>query len=166
MEAEVGTIAKSSGQIAFEAYNESKGGKTWDGKPIPPWGDVGDEVRNGWEAAAFAVVKNIASSTGVASFGSTESITGEAKPRVKVGSLVHYVLSSPLDKCREDAHGRHVPAVVVRVWNETRVNLQVLIDGLNDFDDGRTTLWVTSAMFGEINKERGTHDTQTWHWPE
>lgn len=47
---------KSYGQIAFEAYNESKGGKTYDGKPIPPWGEVGDEVRKAWDAAADAVI--------------------------------------------------------------------------------------------------------------
>ena len=40
------------GQIAFEAYNEKKGGKTYDGKPIPPWSEVGDEVRGAWEFAA------------------------------------------------------------------------------------------------------------------
>jgi hypothetical protein len=46
---------KSLGQIAFEAYNEAKGGVTYDGKPIPPWEDVGDAVRSAWEAAARAV---------------------------------------------------------------------------------------------------------------
>lgn len=51
---------KSPGQIAFEAYNESKGGLTYDGKPIPPWsaleGATGDAVRLGWEVAAKAVI--------------------------------------------------------------------------------------------------------------
>lgn len=47
------------GQIAFEAYNESKGGVTYDGKPIPPWSDVGDAVRAGWEAAASAVAAHL-----------------------------------------------------------------------------------------------------------
>jgi len=47
---------KSYGQIAFEAYNEAKGGLTWDGKPIPPWSDVGDAVRDGWDSAARAVL--------------------------------------------------------------------------------------------------------------
>lgn len=52
---------KSYGQIAFEAYNESKGGLTYDGKPIPPWdtlagSDVGEAVQRAWEAAAAAVL--------------------------------------------------------------------------------------------------------------
>lgn len=46
---------RTAGQVAFEAYNKQKGGKTWDGKDIPPWGKVGDEVQAGWNAAALAV---------------------------------------------------------------------------------------------------------------
>jgi hypothetical protein len=42
--------------MAFEAYNASRGGVTYDGKPIPPWGEVGDEVRAAWEASASAVM--------------------------------------------------------------------------------------------------------------
>tara|TARA_Y100000310_G_scaffold127207_1_gene126250 strand:- start:865 stop:1392 length:528 start_codon:yes stop_codon:yes gene_type:complete len=49
---------KSAGQNAFEAYNESKGGKTWDGKPIPPWSEVGGEVQAGWAAAANAAIEH------------------------------------------------------------------------------------------------------------
>lgn len=47
---------KSMGQRAFEAYNEAKGGRTYDGKPIPPWDAVGDDVRSAWERAAAVVV--------------------------------------------------------------------------------------------------------------
>ena len=50
---------KSPGQIGFEAYNESKGGLTYDGKPIPPWasleGATGEAVKQAWESAAIAV---------------------------------------------------------------------------------------------------------------
>lgn len=49
------TYGKSLGETAFDAYNESKGGKTHDGKDIPEWADLGDEVRAAWEAAANAV---------------------------------------------------------------------------------------------------------------
>ena len=52
---------KSDGQVAFEAYNESKGGLTYDGKPIPPWDTlsgnaVGESVQRAWEPAAPAVL--------------------------------------------------------------------------------------------------------------
>jgi len=56
-------MIKSPGQVAFEAYNESKGGLTWDGKPIPPWNEVGDPVRDGWEASANAVIQNLGEAT-------------------------------------------------------------------------------------------------------
>lgn len=36
---------RSIGQIAFESYNASKGGVTYDGRPIPPWDMVGAEVQ-------------------------------------------------------------------------------------------------------------------------
>lgn len=40
---------------AFAAYNQAAGGKTWDGKDIPPWEKVTEQVRNNWRAAARAV---------------------------------------------------------------------------------------------------------------
>ncbi len=49
-------MSRTPGQVAFEAYNESKGCKTWDGKDIPPWSEVGEAVQAGWVAAAEAVL--------------------------------------------------------------------------------------------------------------
>jgi hypothetical protein len=46
------------GQIAFEAYSKAMGGKTYDGKAIPWWSDLSEEVQAGWEAAAKAVARN------------------------------------------------------------------------------------------------------------
>lgn len=47
---------RTPGQIAFEAYNQSKGGLTYDGKPIPAWDTLSDEsgVKQAWEVAARA----------------------------------------------------------------------------------------------------------------
>ena len=39
---------KTFGQIAFEAYSESVGGKTWDGKEIPPYEDLPDPIKTAW----------------------------------------------------------------------------------------------------------------------
>ncbi len=53
---------KTPGQIAFEAYNDSKGGLTYDGKPIPPWHELsGDRaaVHRAWEAAAIAIANDL-----------------------------------------------------------------------------------------------------------
>lgn len=45
--------------VAFEAYGASTGGKTWDGKPIPPFDDVRvrtPHVAAAWEAAVVAIL--------------------------------------------------------------------------------------------------------------
>lgn len=52
----------SPGRIAFEAYSADRGGLTYDGKPIHPWGELpnGDAIRHAWEAAAAAVIASLA----------------------------------------------------------------------------------------------------------
>jgi hypothetical protein len=45
---------------AFNAYNEAAGGKTWDGRDIPPFSEVGEKVQNNWVEAILAVAKSIA----------------------------------------------------------------------------------------------------------
>lgn len=50
---------KTAGQVAFEAYNQARGGVTFDGRPIPAWDDLhGDKaaIQAAWEAAATAVI--------------------------------------------------------------------------------------------------------------
>ena len=49
----------TGGQIAFEAYNKSTGGKTFDGREIPTWDEVKESkphVCTAWEDAAMAVL--------------------------------------------------------------------------------------------------------------
>lgn len=52
---------KSVGQIAFEAYNA--GGKnpglTWDGKPVPTWEGLNDDVRAKWQAGAAGLLERV-----------------------------------------------------------------------------------------------------------
>ena len=43
----------------FAAYNRAAGGKTWDGKPIPPWEDTGDRVQANWIAAARLALRAV-----------------------------------------------------------------------------------------------------------
>lgn len=45
------------GRIAFNAYNQSKGGLTYDGKKIPPWKDLPPDVQLAWTASAKAVMQ-------------------------------------------------------------------------------------------------------------
>jgi hypothetical protein len=45
--------------IAFDAYNKQAGGKTWDGKDIPPFSEVGEKVQLNWCAAALAISEEV-----------------------------------------------------------------------------------------------------------
>lgn len=72
------------GQIAFEAYSKAKQGKTYDDKPIPHWNDVGQEVKQAWEAAARAVAK--ATDFGGAYIGGSVNVSGDFVGRDKRGS--------------------------------------------------------------------------------
>lgn len=47
--------SRSLGQIGFEAYWAFTNGKTFDGRDIPAWKDLGDSVRGAWEDGAQAV---------------------------------------------------------------------------------------------------------------
>ena len=44
------------GKIAWEAYAEAVGGTTFDDKPLPKWEDLGQRQKDGWGAAASAVL--------------------------------------------------------------------------------------------------------------
>lgn len=41
-------------RAAFRAYTDRAAGLTHDGRPIPDWDNVGDNVRSAWTAAATA----------------------------------------------------------------------------------------------------------------
>lgn len=141
-------------KAAFEAYSAEVGGKTWDGKPIPTWEALTDQVRAGWVAAATAAVEYV-----------TPSVSG--MPGLTEGRMVHFVMPD----------GQHRPAIVVLVWHVSGacpgyVNLQVFTDGTNDLssqgklhpdDVDRIAFgiwWRTSVCYSE-GKEPGT-----WHWIE
>lgn len=49
-----------AGRAAFEAYARAKAGVTYDGKPIPQWCDLSDDVRQAWRAAAAAAIEHAA----------------------------------------------------------------------------------------------------------
>jgi hypothetical protein len=50
---------RSLGEIGYAAYLKSSGGKTWDGKPCPPWSELGTEVRRHWAIAAWAIRRDL-----------------------------------------------------------------------------------------------------------
>ena len=49
-------VSEQLGKANFEAYNQSVGGVTYDGKKIPPWENLSEKVKAGWIAGALRVV--------------------------------------------------------------------------------------------------------------
>lgn len=47
-------------QEAFNAYGDKANWKTWDGKPMPHWDAVGDDVQGRWVAAIKRVFQVLA----------------------------------------------------------------------------------------------------------
>ena len=78
----------------------------------------------------------------------------EQKPTV--GRIVHYVAAKG-DKIQ--------PAMIVQVWSDTCVNLQVYRDGGNDRahdgHDDELSVWKTSV----VQNEEDHNAPNTWHWP-
>ena len=77
-----------------------------------------------------------------------------------IGRIVHFVQKKPA------GYGDalvHLPAIIVAVWGDTCVNLQVFTDGTNsDADETNRVKWVTSATLDE----EVAPQPRTWHWPE
>lgn len=80
-----------------------------------------------------------------------------------IGRIVHYVQKKPA------GYGEalvHLPAIIVAVWSDTSVNLQVFTDGSNSESGPNSNppsaKWITSASFDSSD----TPQPYTWHWPE
>lgn len=128
------------GQLAFEAYNASKGGVTFDGRPIPKWEALGEDVRTAWSAAATAVWTK-------AFIGVQPAEKKPVKPVPSLGRIVHFVM--------EDE--QHRPAIITQVWagNDYEVGLVVF-----DAADA-PALYRSPVEFDSDGKLVGS-----WHWPE
>lgn len=62
MSAGVGPDIAGLARVAFEAYGASTGGKTWDGKPIPPFDVIRERtphIAKAWEDAVAAVLSEL-----------------------------------------------------------------------------------------------------------
>ncbi len=75
-----------------------------------------------------------------------------------IGRIVHFVQKRPA------GYGDglvHLPAIIVAVFGDTCVNLQVFTDGTNsEADETNQVKWVTSATLDETE----TPQPRTWHW--
>jgi hypothetical protein len=71
-----------------------------------------------------------------------------------VGRIVHFTLDHGPNA------GQARPAMVVRVWNDTCVQLQVFMDGTNDGPEYTSGLrWCTSVHHA------AEPTAGRWHWP-
>lgn len=77
-----------------------------------------------------------------------------------IGRIVHYKTTesrrkamegNPANKGAYNNSQSVLPAIVVAVWSDTCVNLQVIVDG------HAGTMWVTSANLGD--------GEGNWNWP-
>lgn len=62
METTEDRIAYALGELAFDGYNRSTGGLTWDGKPVPTWATIQlskPGVCRAWACAALAMRERI-----------------------------------------------------------------------------------------------------------
>lgn len=44
-------------KVGYEAYAEFTGGKTFDGRDMPKWGNLPDKTKEAWLEAALAILE-------------------------------------------------------------------------------------------------------------
>ena len=81
-----------------------------------------------------------------------------------IGRIVHFVQKTHVYGVDKIVH---LPGIIVAVWGDTSVNLQVFTDGSNSEPDTvpngnhPSVKWITSVTYNEAGDEN-----YTWHWPE
>jgi hypothetical protein len=92
----------------------------------------------------------------------SETETAKA-PKPAIGRIVHFVQKKPYGEGLV-----HLPAIIIAVWSDDCVNLQVFTDGTNSEScescgsNPPSAKWVTSAFLDDSENPRPL----TWHWPE
>jgi hypothetical protein len=51
-------MALDIGRVAFQAYTDSLGNQSADGKPLTNWEDLDQAFQNAWRAAGIAVLQD------------------------------------------------------------------------------------------------------------
>lgn len=46
---------KETAHVAYDAYADHTGGKTFDGRDMPKWHELPDRIKDAWRAACRAV---------------------------------------------------------------------------------------------------------------
>jgi hypothetical protein len=142
-------------KIAYEAYGESTGSRTFDGRQMPAWDDLGANIQLAWLAAAQAVH---AATRADDQADEAEQPTTLLVSDPQTPSLGRIVLV-PIEP--EMNNGSPVaPAIITRVWSDTTVNLRVLADSQNP------PLWRTSSTYTDDldNLDQPHLNYWTWTW--
>ncbi len=48
-------MTEGMGEVAYRAYAHERDNKTYDGREMPAWADLGEAIQAAWNAAAEAV---------------------------------------------------------------------------------------------------------------
>lgn len=76
-----------------------------------------------------------------------------------IGRIVHFVQKKPA------GYGEQLvtlPAIIVSVWSDTCVNLQIFTDRINSDESNMSSIkWETSISLDENENPQ----PRTWHWP-
>lgn len=62
-------MEKTTGQRAYEAYGDIRHWHTFNGDPMPNWGEQSSELQEAWETVARAAINAAADEPGDASSG-------------------------------------------------------------------------------------------------
>lgn len=130
----------SRAKAMFEAYNAQgpNPNKTWDGKDVPPWEQLGDQVQGKWLAAARAAPHHTnLLEIAQASAGPATAIPGGPPT---VGRIVHFA---------ED--GGPYPAIITSVNPDNSVQLATF---------GNRSVYFQHMVKFDADAARGT-----WRWP-
>ena len=84
----------SLGKTGYEAYAQSTGGKTFDGRDMPLWDDLPSRVKDAWNAATVAVAREV-----YASMAAAEPLP-ETEPAPKGYPFGHPTIPTPAETKR------------------------------------------------------------------
>lgn len=137
-------------QVAYAAYGESTGGKTFDGRPMPEWDDLGEGIQRAWREAAAAVAAELRETPPRLAQGGVVHASGGTWPpplAPPVPSICRMVIArvNPADNNGSDL----APAIITRVWDKFNgvdsVNLTVFYDAGEPQSHGSVSLYPTLA---------------------
>ncbi|WP_333771007.1 hypothetical protein [Streptomyces sp. IBSBF 2435] len=142
------------GPIAYSAYGQVTGFRTYDGRPMPAWEALGDTIQAAWHAAAEAITTHHADAAQEADVNSDheQPTTQTAGGQTPSQGQIVLVGIDPLNNngCPT------APAIITQTWPSGLVNVRIMPDG--DFPTKRATSLSYVGTVAELAPGR-------WTWP-